>query len=153
MNIIIALAAFGTAAAAGYLYGRRFYERERFFADAATLCDMLVCEIGYTNEPIAALLGKACGTVGHALGGVIDGYIAGEEIKCPGILKPDDFSSVDRLFSLLGKSDAVGQAEGIACVKTALVRKLEEARAEKPKYNLYTRLGILGGLALAILII
>ncbi len=77
-----------------------------------------------------------------------------EEYKAAGSLKDDDLRLLYSLGEEIGTSDALGQEQVCQMYSELISLKLEEARGYEAKYKeFYSALGILGGLAVIIILI
>jgi stage III sporulation protein AB len=163
-----AAAALGCVAVAGLTgrrLGRRYVVRDRIIGDFAALCSRLGADIGFFHTPLRLLLEAQSGWLCTESNALVAAFLAAADADTPvqeaveaadaamGV-KRDDLALIVRFFGVLGKSDAatqVAQMHAYGALFTALAR---DAAEERKKFAaLYTRLGLLCGAAVGILVL
>jgi len=164
--VFVIVAVLGAATYAGYSVSRRYAEREKFFFEARLFCDRLSSEIQFSRGTLLYILNGWREGYKSYLGVCIEKYTALlgayaetdaaalKEIWPPRFLKPREYDVIVNLFAVLGRADAGTELKNIASARGALDNFYTDAAAEKKRYGaLYTKLGFLAGLAVAVLIL
>lgn len=163
----IALAALCTIVGAvfGAVAGNKYIERERVLNEFMRLCKGLSGDIAYSHEPVKILMQKHKERL-KTLDIYIDGFLGVldtgldtddttlREHVPKGCLSDDEYDLVISMMGELGKSTAQFQREGLNSVLAGLEVKHEEALIQSRKYGkLYSKLGLLAGIAVGIIVL
>lgn len=155
----------GAGAYLGYNRSARYKKREKALGEILRFCDCLINDITYLQLPVTEMLKGRIETF-SSLNSIIQEYLlllnTRRNIdrdtliscipKCN--LNDDEYVLMIQLLDTLGKSDSSTQRNAIISLKDAFEVKYNFALEENKKYgNLYFKLGILGGLAIGIVVL
>lgn len=150
----------------GILFSKKYSKREKELKDMKSALNMFATKIKFTYEPIPNLFLEISNKIGGNVGKIFER--ASNRMKeesagaawnnsfldVPNNLLEEDVVILKNLGRLLGQTDLEGQISEIEVVSQFLNTQLENAKQEKLKNEkMYRTLGIISGLAIAIILI
>ena len=153
IKVLLALAIVAFATLLGYLAATKWRLRRDFYVQLCLFHERYLNELGYARKPLGEFLKEYSYKGDFAK--VVQAF--GEERKTQiglGYLTKEERAEAVDYFSMLGKGDAASQKGYFSAQTAALTQKREGAQREaKTRGELYTKLGLLAGLAAVILIV
>lgn len=164
MKWILMVIVFGICVFIGYMLSSKYKKRMAFFSSLILLAQKLDVEINYSRERLKKLIESFDEKVKKNLLGIdkafLDylekgGDLTSERLfKKNGIIKTEEKEIVTMFFKNLGRSDVENQTKEIKNSLSRFDKLLADATTENKKYGtLGTKLGIITGLVIAILLI
>jgi stage III sporulation protein AB len=149
----------------GFKQSQKYKQREKLLNEAVRLCDCIINDITYFQPTLSQMLKNRLQTF-PMLSPIIERYTTLLDSKkninrtalinyIPKIqLNDEEYMLLIQLLDILGKSDSSTQRGGILSIKEAFLIKQGTAIEECKKYGgLYFRLGVLGGIAIGVIIL
>lgn len=165
IGLLLAAACTGAGGVIGAKAGDKYIARERALSELMRLCRGLAGDIAYSHEPIKVLMQKYSERLTN-INAYIDAYIEVldrgletddktlRQYVNQGALAAEEYDLLINMLCELGKSTADFQREGLNGVLEGFAVKYSSALSEAQKYGkLYARLGLLGGLAVGIIVL
>ena len=155
LKVLLCIAAFGLCIAAALLLTRRYRRRKEFFYALNLFNERLYNEVSYLRAPLSTFIEK------YDFGGDFQKMLRekregdfGRENYGFAYLTADERKFLGDYFRLIGKSDAASQRTYLAAARAEAGERRRLAEEEYKKYfSLYSKLGVLAGLILVILIV
>lgn len=149
----------------GIVLSRRYRKREQVFSDTAVFIDGCKSRIGFQQLPLKDILREAAEGYTSELAPMLAQFydllansefvnydLLSERIKCSCLTK-EEVKLYVQFFDSLGKSDVASQLNSLEEFKSAFSKKHDAAADEKRRFgSMYTKLGVLTGLGLAVLV-
>lgn len=155
LKIFLCVALVALCSLAGFALTRKYKLRKTFLYDLHSFNARLIGEVSYTRIPLSAFFDK------YEYGTDFTAVLA--EIKANNFksvriefayLSEAEKRLAQDYFSMIGKSDAKSQGNYLGAVRAELEKEKTDSEAEYKKYfALYTKLGFLFGLIVAILLV
>ena len=155
LKALLCVAAFGLCVCAALLLTRRYRRRKEFFYALNLFNERLYNEVSYLRAPLSTFIEK------YDFGGDFQKMLRekregdfGRENYGFAYLTADEQKFLGDYFRLIGKSDAASQRTYLAAARAEAGERRRLAEEEYKKYfSLYSKLGVLAGLILVILIV
>lgn len=155
LKIFLCILLVALCTCAGIAFTRKHKYRKIFMYDLYSFNERLIGEVNYTRIPLLAFFDKyEYGTdFSSVLSGLKQRNFKNIKINF-GYLTADEKKMAQDYFSMIGKSDARSQSNYLNAVREELEKEKNGTEAEyKKHFALYTKLGFLFGLILAILLV
>lgn len=155
LKVLLCIAAFGLCVCAALLLTRRYRRRKEFFYALNLFNERLYNEVSYLRAPLSTFIEK------YDFGGDFQKMLRekregdfGRENYGFAYLTADERKFLGDYFRLIGKSDAASQRAYLSAARAEMGERRRLAEEEYKKYfSLYSKLGVLAGLILVILIV
>ena len=165
-KIILLISIIVASTLLGILFSKKYSNREKELKEMKSALNIFATKIKFTYEPIPnvflEIANKIEGNVGQIFARASNRMKeenAGDAwanafTDVPNNLTKEDITILSNLGRLLGQTDVEGQISEIEVVVQFLDTQLEQAKQEKIRNEkMYRTLGIVGGLATAIILI
>lgn len=163
---IILLSIFLISSMLGIMFANKYKDRVKDLKEMKSALNILKTKIEYTYEPLPQIFSQIADEYTSGVGEIfrisskkMNELSAGEAWKY-GIknaktnMKEEDIKILENLQKLLGKTNAEGQLSEIELIDNFISEQIEIAEEEQKKNEkLYKSLGIIAGLAIAIILI
>lgn len=163
MKIILAIVLCAITTTIGYGLSKQYKKRKRFFEDIIDFSNKLSGEMRFRSSFVKDVCNAECDNYGNELSITIKAFVNSldkkqalniNSIQELSILTSDDKKSISNFFNSLGKYDLKTQLIEFENHKSNFQVQLQGAVEENKKYSsLFTKLGLIIGLAISIIII
>lgn len=137
----------------GYLFAGKYRARKSFFFEANAFNEKFLAELKFSRKPVGEFFKtvNAQGDFARLTEAAEAGGAAAPDFS---FLSKSEKDFVSEYFSMLGKGDSASQLGYFSAQEQILKEKLFKSEKEaKERSELYTKLGLLFGLAFVILIV
>ncbi|PWM53005.1 MAG: hypothetical protein DBX60_03085 [Bacillota bacterium] len=152
LKVLVAALTIAFSVALGYFLAEKYRARKRFFAEFCRFNERYLAELSYERRPLGSFLKEGAyeGDFGKAVAAFSASRQA--ELSFPFLTKEERVDG-ENYFRQLGKGDSHTQTAYFSAQKARLSACKEQCEREaKARTELYTKLGLLAGLALVVLI-
>lgn len=163
---LILLAIFGSSTALGILLANKYKDRVSDLKQMRSALNILKTKIAYTYEPLPQIFLEIHEKFANNIGEIFKVSSTKMKEKSAGIawneavfevktnMNKEDLKTIASLSKLLGKTDIHGQMSEIELLEKFIDEQIENAEGEQKKNEkLYKSLGVIAGLAIAIILI
>ena len=152
LKVLVAALTIAFSVALGYFLAGKYRARKRFFAEFCRFNERYLAELSYERRPLGSFLKEGAyeGDFGKAVAAFSASRRAGLSFS---FLTKEERVDGENYFRQLGKGDSHTQTAYFSAQKARLSACKEQCEREaKARTELYTKLGLLAGLALVVLI-
>ena len=145
----------------GYRLSNKYIKRKKFFDVFFLFLKTLKADINFSGKKLKGILKNNNLTSCQEFNLLINNYCLlldvgdfGELFACINILSLDEMEMICSFFKNLGKVDVYNQVKNIEAFECVVANFLKSADEDCKRYgSLYTKLGVLAGILVVILII
>jgi len=163
---LILLSIFVTSTALGIMLANKYKDRVTDLKQMRSALNILKTKIVYTYEPLPEIFLEISSKFTNSIGEIFKLSSSKMKEKSAGTawkealletktnMNKEDLKTIESLSKLLGKTDVDGQLSEIELLEKFIDEQIEKAEGEQRKNEkLYKSLGVIAGLAIAIILI
>lgn len=137
----------------GFFASQKYRDRRSFFSDLYSFNQKYLAELKFSRKPLSELLGDTEPKGDFFL--ALKEFLGARKVNlCKSYLTKEEKDFVLEYLQMLGRGDSHSQSGYFSAQDAALFKWKEESMKNAKNYtDLYLKLGLLGGLAVVILIV
>ena len=162
LNILLGTLLFIICALVGFRVASKYHKKLVFIQDFKTFLDFFETNIMFTQNEISTLLNEKKTAFHNEFNLFLDGYqknltniktYLDEWTSKQNLVDKDTAELISNFMQGLGRIDSTAQLEAIRQTKESLNTHLDKTREEQKKGAMSSRLGVMAGLALFIVVL